>query len=48
MPQSNQVDYRIFSILLDDDKVVTSYIMYWLLGILDEVALGNTEIKFKK
>ena len=22
--------------------------MYWLLGILDEVALGNTEIEFKK
>lgn len=48
MPESSQVDYRIFSRLLDDDKVVASYKMYWLLGILDEVALGNTEIEFKR
>lgn len=48
MPESKNVDYRIFSRLLDDDKVVASYKMYWLLGILDEVALGNTEIEFKK
>lgn len=48
MPQSDLVDYRVFSRLLDDDKVVASYKMYWLLGILDEVALGNTEIEFKK
>lgn len=48
MPQSNSVDYRVFSRLLDDDKVVASYKMYWLLGILDEVALDNTEIEFKK
>ena len=48
MPQSDLVDYRVFSILLDDDKVVASYKMYWLLGILDEVALGNTEIEFKR
>lgn len=48
MPESNQVDYRIFSRILDDDKVVASYKMYWLLGLLDEVALGNTEIKFKR
>ena len=37
MPQSDLVDYRVFSRLLDDDKVVASYKMYWLLGILDEV-----------
>ena len=48
MPQSDLVDYRVFSRLLDDDKVVASYKMYWLLGILDEVALGNTEIELKK
>ena len=48
IPQSDLVDYRVFSRLLDDDKVVASYKMYWLLGILDEVALGNTEIEFKK
>lgn len=48
MPQSDLVDYRVFSRLLDDDKVVASYKMYWLLGILDEVALGNTEIEFKR
>ena len=48
MPQSDLVEYRVFSRLLDDDKVVASYKMYWLLGILDEVALGNTEIEFKR
>ena len=48
MPQSDLVDYKVFSRLLDDDKVVASYKMYWLLGILDEVALGNTEIEFKR
>lgn len=48
LPKSNSVDYRSFSRLLDDNKVVASYKMYWLLGILDEVSLGNTEIEFKK
>ena len=48
MPESSQVDYRVFSRLLDEDKVVASYKMYWLLGILDEVALGNSEIEFKR
>lgn len=48
MPVSEQVDYRKFSRILDDNRVVASYKMYWLLGILDEVNLGNTEIEFKK
>lgn len=39
LPKSNSVDYRSFSRLLDDNKVVASYKMYWLLGILDEVSL---------
>jgi hypothetical protein len=30
---SSTVDSRTFSRLLDDDKVVASYKMYWLLGI---------------
>lgn len=48
VPVSNKVDFRIFSRLLDDDRVVASYKMYWLLGILDEVSMGNTEIEFNK
>jgi hypothetical protein len=48
IPYSEKVDSRTFSRLLDDDKVVASYKMYWLLGILDEVSAGNEEIDFKK
>ncbi|EPS56084.1 TPA: HNH endonuclease domain-containing protein [Clostridium botulinum] len=48
VPKSNNVDSRTFSRLLDDDKVVASYKMYWLFGILEEVTLGNTEIEFNK
>lgn len=48
IPGSDRVDYRTFSRLLDDDKVVASYKMYWLLGILDEVSLGRVEIEFKR
>jgi hypothetical protein len=47
VPYSNVVDSRTFSRLLDDDKVVATYKMYWLLGILDEVSNGNIEIDFK-
>jgi hypothetical protein len=48
VPYSNKVDSRTFSRLLDDDKVVATYKMYWLLGILDEVSNGNIEIDFKR
>jgi hypothetical protein len=48
VPYSVKVDSRIFSSLLDDDKVVASYKMYWLLGILDEVSSGKEEIDFKQ
>jgi len=48
LPINNLIDSRIFSRLLDDDKMVASYKMYWLLGILEEVSVGNTEIEFKK
>lgn len=48
LPINKLIDSRIFSRLLDDDKVVASYKMYWLLGILEEVSIGNTEIEFKQ
>lgn len=48
LPINNLIDSRIFSRLLDDDKMVASYKMYWLLGILEELSIGNTEIEFKK
>ncbi|WP_027623969.1 HNH endonuclease domain-containing protein [Clostridium lundense] len=46
LPVSNKVDSKTFSRLLDDERVVASYKMYWLLGILEEVSLGNTIIEF--
>ncbi|MFL0250018.1 HNH endonuclease domain-containing protein [Clostridium neuense] len=47
-PVNKKNNSIMFSRLLDDDKVVASYKMYWLLGILDEVSSGNIEIKFKR
>lgn len=49
LPSSIYVDTRIFSRLLEDIRVVASYKMYWLLGILEEVNLGNNfyEVNFK-
>jgi hypothetical protein len=48
IPYSNNVNSRIFSTLLDDNRVVASYKMYWLLGILDEACSGKEEIEFRK
>jgi len=48
VPYSNEVDYATFSRVLSDSKVVATYKMYWLLGLLDEVAIGNVEISFRK
>ena len=48
LPNSNCVDTKIFAKLLEDSRVVASYKMYWLLGILEEVNLGNVEIQFKR
>lgn len=48
LPKSNKVDSITFSRLLDEERVVASYKMYWLLGILEEVSIGNTEIEFNK
>lgn len=48
VPYSSDVDYLTFSRVLNDDRVVASYKMYWLLAILDEVISGNKEITFKK
>lgn len=48
VPYSEKVDTRTFSRLLDDNKMVASYKMYWLLGILEEVSLGNREIEFNR
>lgn len=48
VPYSNEVDYATFSRVLSDSKVAATYKMYWLLGLLDEVAIGNVEISFRK
>ncbi|MEO2563977.1 HNH endonuclease domain-containing protein [Clostridium tertium] len=48
LPSSSNVDTKIFARLLEDGRVVASYKMYWLLGILEEVNLGNIEITFKR
>lgn len=47
--KSNKVDSRTFSRLLDEERVVASYKMYWILGILEEVSRHeNSEIEFNK
>lgn len=48
VPYSRDVDYLTFSRVLNDDRVVASYKMYWLLAILDEVISENKEITFRK
>lgn len=48
LPKSNKVDSKTFSRLLDEERVVASYKMYWLLGILEEVSIENTDIEFNK
>jgi hypothetical protein len=48
VPSSSTMDSRTFSRLLDDDKVVASYKIYWLLGILEEVSAGKEEIEFRR
>jgi len=48
VPYSNEVDYATFSRALSDSKVVATYKMYWFLGLLDGVAIGNVEISFRK
>lgn len=47
IPINSEIDSRVLSRLLDENKVVASYKMYWLMGILDEVSLGHTEIEFR-
>ena len=44
LPSSSNVDTRIFGKLLEDSRVVASYKMYWLLGILEEVSTGNANV----
>lgn len=46
LPPSDKVDSRTFSKVLED--MSASYKMYWLLGILEEVSEGKTEIEFKR
>ncbi|MEG0772629.1 HNH endonuclease domain-containing protein [Clostridium sp.] len=48
IPYSNEVDYSTFSRVLDENKVVASYKMYWLIAILDEISIGSVEISFKR
>ena len=46
VPYSNEVNYATFSRVLND--TAASYKMYWLLAILDEVSIDQTDIKFRK
>ena len=48
LPSSSSVDIRIFGRLLEDSRVVASYKIYWLLGILEEVSTGKIVIPFKR
>ncbi|WP_315675825.1 HNH endonuclease domain-containing protein [Clostridium sp. 19966] len=46
LPSSQKVDSSTFSKVLED--MSASYKMYWLLGILEEVSEGKTEIESKR
>ncbi|NFS29234.1 HNH endonuclease [Clostridium botulinum] len=48
VPYSNEVDYRAFSTVLDDNKMSATYKMYWLLALLEEIQLDNFDIDFRK
>ncbi|GAA0076023.1 HNH endonuclease domain-containing protein [Clostridium sp. CTA-5] len=48
VPYSTEVDYRTFSAVLDDNKMVATYKTYWLLALLEEIQLDNFDIDFKK
>ncbi|MBY6773851.1 HNH endonuclease, partial [Clostridium botulinum] len=39
VPYSNEVNYRTFSAVLDDNKMSATYKMYWLLALLEEIQL---------
>ena len=47
VPYSGEVDYITFSRVLDNNKVVASYKMYWLISLLEEVSSGKTIIDFR-
>jgi hypothetical protein len=46
VPYSNEVNYAKFAGVLSD--TAASYKMYWLLAILEEVSIEQTEIEFRK
>ena len=48
VPISNEVDYRLFSRVLDSKIMSASYKAFWLRAILKEVQADNYEIPFKK
>ena len=47
LPESKQIDVRTFAKMLDYNTQSASYKPLWLMGILEEVKMGNQEISFK-
>lgn len=48
LPSSELVDARKLEQLLSYENLVTSYKIYWFLGIYKEIILGNKKITFKR
>lgn len=48
LPQNEKVNVRILEQLLDYDKTVASYKLFWFNGIFQEIIRGNKEITFRR
>jgi hypothetical protein len=48
LPFSDNLDVRILEQLLDYDKTVASYKLFWFNGIFQEIIRGNKEITFRR
>lgn len=47
LPESTHIDVRLFAMMLDYNTQSASYKPLWLMGILEEIKMGNREISFK-
>ncbi len=48
LPNDNRLDIGAFSQTLNKKYLVNSYKLYWMSGIMEEIKVGNSEIKFRR
>ncbi len=48
LPDDKKLDIGAFSQILNKKYLVNSYKLYWLSGIMEEIKVGNYEIKFRR